>query len=176
MPLLSPSGVPPHTTIVLRTRLDNPIDNLQPWHYSVFEWGQLKSEFGKYEQLGAVRVSEPCPVYNCHGFTFASRRTQVDETSVTSIAKILEDDGYGEVPEPQAKFGDVVVYYDADGLAQHSGLVIGRGELNVPKIWSKWGKGYEWSHPLGACLWGGMSTRFYRIMKWKYEEVFKKNL
>jgi hypothetical protein len=176
MPLLTSAGTPPHTKIVLRTRLDNEIDNVQPWHYSSFEWNQLDAEPSKFEKLGAVRVSELCPVYNCHGLTFASRRTQVDEVGETTIAKILEDDGFREVLEPQARLGDVVVYYDDEGLAQHSGIVISRDAMNVPKIWSKWGKGYEWIHPLGICLWGGMSTRFYRIMKWKFEEVFNQNL
>jgi hypothetical protein len=175
MNLLTPSGAPPHTSIVLRTRKNNEIDNLQPWHYSSFEWNQLDVEPSKYERLGAVRVSEPCPVYNCHGLTFASRRTQVDEVGETTIAKILGDDGYVEIPEPQARVGDVVVYFDASGLAQHSGIVIDRDALRVPKIWSKWGKGYEFIHPLGICLWGNMPTKFYRISKWKYEEVFKQN-
>ena len=107
-----------------------------------------------------MRVSELCPVYNCHGLTFASRRTQVDEAGVTTIAKILKDDGFQEVPEPQTRIGDVVIYYDEGGAAQHSGIVIGRDAMNCPKIWSKWGKGYEWTHPLGICLWGGMSISF----------------
>jgi|SRR5580692_1052042 hypothetical protein len=173
MHLLDPSGAPPHTSIVLRTRLDSHIDNLQPWHYSSFEWNQLFAEPSKYESAGAVRVSELCPVYNCHGFTFASRRTQVDEVGESTIARILADDGFVEVPEPQTRLGDVVVYYDDSGVAQHSGMVIGRADMNIPKIWSKWGKGYEWVHPLGVCLWGGMTTKFYRMTKWKFEEVFK---
>jgi hypothetical protein len=179
MPLLTATGEPPHTKIIVQTRLQTEIDNIQPWHYSGFEWGQLNPQLEKWEKLGATHVSDPCPVYNCHGFTFASRRTQVDETNVTTIAKILEEDGYKEVQEAQAALGDVVVYYDEEGAAQHSGLVISRivGQgLDVPKIWSKWGKGHEWVHPLRVCLWGGMSTRFYRILKWKFEEVFGQNL
>lgn len=176
MYLFNHAGGAPHRNIVLRTRLNNDIDNLQPWHYSSFEWSQLYAQPNKYEKLGAVRVSELCPVYNCHGLTFASRRTQVDETSATSISKILDDDGFTEVPASQTRLGDVVVYYDDTGSAQHSGIVICRDEMNTPKVWSKWGKGYEWFHPLGICLWGGMATRFYRIMKWKYDEVFKQNL
>ena len=102
MPLLTASGEPPHTDIVLRTRLNNPIDNLQPWHYSSFEWNQLDCEPSKYERLGAVRVRQLCPCL-FHGLTFASRRTQVDEAGVTTIAKILKDDGFQEVPGPANK-------------------------------------------------------------------------
>jgi len=177
MHLLTSSGAPPHTKIEVRTRLDSDIDNVQPWHYSNFEWHQFGSQAAKYEQMGAVRVSDACPVYNCHGFTFASRRTQVDEAGEATIAKILDEDGYQEVPELHTKTGDVVVYYDDQGLTQHSGFVIGRivGQgLEVPKIWSKWGKGYEWVHPLRICPWSGMTTKFCRIMKWKYEKVFFK--
>jgi hypothetical protein len=168
MPLLNASGVPSHTNIALQTRLQTDIDNIQPWHYSSFEWRQLDSENEKYKRLGAEIVSEVCPVYNCHGLTFASRRTQVGEVGLVTIEKILADDGYTEVHEPNARFGDVVVYYDQNGLAQHSGFMVGRGDYSVPRIWSKWGKGYEWVHPLGVCMWGGMKTRFFRITLWKY--------
>ena len=163
----------------MRTRLNNDIDNIQPWHYSAFEWNQFGPQSTKYEKMGAVRISEACPVYNCHGLTFANRRTQVEEAGEMTVAKILNDDGYQEVPEAQTKTGDVVVYYNDQGQVEHSGLVVGRivgSGLNVPEIWSKWGKGYEWRHPLRICPWNSMATKFYRMVKWKYEEVFKANL
>lgn len=173
--LLDSSGAVPHTSIVLQTRLRKEIDNLQPWEYSGFEWKQLDVEPTKYEPLGAYRVNDICPVYNCHGLTFASRRTQVASETAT-IAMILEDDGFEEIPERDAKIGNVVVYYEDNGRPEHSGIVIGRQPaFDIPLIWSKWGKGYEVVHPLGACLWGGMTKRFYRISKWKFQEVFKHN-
>ena len=172
--LLLTSGTPRQTEIELRTRTNNRIDNLQPWSYSHFEWKQLDEAPNKYENLGAVRLGEMCPIYNCHGLTFASRRTQVDGSNVT-ISMILADDGYVEVPEKNCTTGDVVVYYGSDGNVEHSGIVLGRGDMNVPRVWSKWGKGCEMYHPLGACPWSGFPVRFYRMSKWKFEEFFNKN-
>ena len=169
------SVYPPHTNIELRTRLNNSIDNLQAWQHGGSEWQQLDQEPDKWARAGAVRVGEPCPVYNCHGLTFASRRTQVDGTSTMSILQILAEDGYTEVPEPLAKFGDVIVYYDSDGHAEHSGIVVSRPDASVIQVWSKWGRGYEMIHPAGSCLWGAFLKKFYRITKWNYEEVFQPN-
>jgi hypothetical protein len=173
-PILDASGIPPHTTIVLRTRLDNAIDNLQPWSYAAIEWGQLEEEPNRFERLGAERTSAACPVYNCHGLTFGNRRTQVDGSAGT-ISMILADDGFLEVPVAEARLGDIVIYYDGTGGVQHSGIVIGKGALSVPKVWSKWGKGYEMVHALGLCPYDSSFARFYRILKWKFEEVFAKN-
>jgi len=169
---LTEDGSAPHTTIDLRTRLNNKIDNLQPWDYTHFEWHLLMEEPSKYEKLGAVRAGEMCPVYNCHGLTFASRRTQVEETNAT-ITMILEDDGFVPIPEGELTTGDVVIYRDGDGIVQHSGIVLGRGPFNVPRVWSKWGKGFPWVHPLNVSPYAECSPTYYRIKKWKINEVFK---
>jgi len=174
-PLLDASGNWGHTAIDLRTRLNNKIDNLQPWSYSAFEWKQLSQQPSRFEQFGALRVSEVCPVYNCHGLTFGSRRTQVDGSTET-VSMILEDDGFKEIPIVSARPGDVVIYYDVSGTILHSGIVLDLGELNVPKIWSKWGKGYEMVHLLGNCPYESSYAKFYRITTWKPEEIFKKAL
>lgn len=173
-PILDSFGVLPPTKIDLRTRLNNPIDNLQPWTYSKLEWSSLDEQPNRFEKLGASRTSEACPVYNCHGLTFACRRTQVDGAAST-IASILEDDGFKEIPGREARLGDIVVYYGGDGSVIHSGLVVDVGHMNVPKIWSKWGKGYEMLHPLGICPYDASNVRFYRILKWKFQEVFELN-
>jgi hypothetical protein len=172
--LLDSSGNVPHRDIVLQTRLRNHIDNTQPWHYADFEWKQLDTEPRKWEPFGAIRVNDVCPVYNCHGLTFASRRTEVD-SGQTTIAMILNDDGFEEVSERDAKIGNVIVYYDENGSPEHSGIMVERRQgagIDMPIIWSKWGKGYEVVHPMTACLWGAMKKRFYRITKWKYQDVF----
>ncbi|MGA7080952.1 MAG: hypothetical protein WBQ43_12400 [Terriglobales bacterium] len=169
---------PPQRSIVLQTRLGNNVDNIQPWHYSHFEWAQLDAEPKKWEPFGAVRVNNICPVYNCHGLTFASRRTEVASEQAI-IKMILDDDGFEEVKdERDAKIGNVIVYWGSSGIPEHSGIVVGDREgaaLKTLMIWSKWGKGYEVVHPIHACLWGSMTRRFYRINKWKYREVFKQN-
>lgn len=172
--IFNASGEPEHTHIELRTRLNQKIDNIQPWSYSKFEWNTLYDPNNPYEKAGAERVNEACPVYNCHGLTFGSRRTQVDASEAT-IQTILQDDGFEEVHEKFVKAGDVVVYYGDFGQVLHSGVVVQIGEFGIPKIWSKWGKGYEWLHPLAACPYGSSKFRYYRLTKWKPEEILKKN-
>src|SRR5262245_35364311 len=43
----------------------------------------------------------PCRTFNCHGLTFASRRTWIDKSG--EVQKILDDDGYVEVPLAKVK-------------------------------------------------------------------------
>lgn len=177
-PILDASGNPRDTRIVLRTRLDNDIDNVQPWWYSHFEWNILDEEPNKFERLGAKRTSEANPVYNCHGLTFGNRRAQIAEPlGASSIALILRDDGFEEIPESQTRLGDVVVYYGGDGSVDHSGIVVGKNELGSPLVWSKWGKGYEMLHTLGTCPYydsDNENAKFYRILKWQFQQVFGK--
>ena len=168
MLLYDSSGSAPFTKITLQTRMGRDIDNLQPWEYSHLEWKQLDESPNKYERLGAVRVSEMCPVYNCHGLTFGSRRTQVDGSSAT-LDMILRDDGFEIIAEKNARTGDVVIYYIM-GLPEHSGIVVDRvpgiGESTTVRVWSKWGKANEWVHPLHICPWAGSEAKFYRMTRW----------
>jgi hypothetical protein len=117
------------------------------------EWNQLAEPLARFTK--AERVSEACPVYNCHGLTFGSRRTQVTH----SVLPILEDDGFDLIPEKDARAGDVVLYSNPRGEVVHSGFVVARKSVEIitgsqsiiPIIWSKWGKGYEMIHPVGEC-------------------------
>lgn len=168
--LADASGNYPNTSIELRTRANTPIDNLQVWQHSRMEWNQLGESLGRYK---ADRVSdEPCPVYNCHGLTFGSRRTQV----CLSILPILKDDGFERIPEKDTRAGDIVVYTTGLGEIIHSGFVIGRrpvllahrSEFSIPVIWSKWGKGHEMIHPVGECPYmdTGNEASYYRLRRW----------
>lgn len=168
------SGVPQHTQIELRTRLNQKVDNLQPWSYSQFEWNTLYDPDNPYEKAGAERVGEVCPVYNCHGLTFGSRRTQI-EGSEAVVKMILEDDGFEQIEDKFVKPGDVVIYYGDIGQILHSGIVVRVGALGVPQVWSKWGKGYEWIHPVGVSPYKFSWVGYHRLTKWKPEEILKKN-
>jgi hypothetical protein len=135
------------------------------------EWDQLAESLARFAK--AERVSEACPVYNCHGLTFGSRRTQVG----SAVIPILEDDGFNQIPEKDARAGDIVLYVNVLGEIVHSGFVIRRQQVEIiegsqtiiPIIWSKWGKGYEMVHPVGECpyLDEGFSTSYYRLQRWK---------
>ena len=136
------------------------------------EWNQLGESLTRFGK--AERVSEACPVYNCHGLTFGSRRTQVTD----AVLPILEDDGFDRVPEKEARPGDIVVYFNSRGEVSHSGFVVGRDTMEIvigrkvviPVIWSKWGKGYEMIHALQECPYfqdAGDYTVFYRLQRWQ---------
>jgi hypothetical protein len=137
------------------------------------EWDQLGEPLKRFTQ--AERVSEACPVYNCHGLTFGSRRTTVSP----AVIQILEDDGFDPVPEKEARAGDIVLYRGVKGEVVHSGFVVSRKSVEIvlgsqptiiPIIWSKWGKGYEMIHAAGECPYledEGNYTTYYRLQRWK---------
>lgn len=84
--------------------IQNEIDRTSPQAGSHIEMRSLK---GKY--LAAVhRPVGPCSTYNCHGLTFASRRTQISQPS--EVAKILADDDYTEISLKNVMVGDIAIY------------------------------------------------------------------
>jgi hypothetical protein len=149
MPILNASGAYDDSKIELWTRAGNPIENTQVWQHSLFDWKQLGDLLERFQNV--ERVSEACPVYNCHGLTFGSRRTQVTD----AIFPILDDDGFDQIhSERETRPGDIVVYLSARGEVVHSGFDVWRKEIAItpgtktviPMVWSKWGKGYEMIH------------------------------
>jgi hypothetical protein len=107
--------------------------------------------------------TEQSALYNCHGLTFASRRTRI-ETS-RDIQTILDDDEYQEIAIADVLPGDVVIYYSERGEPNHSGIVVeAGGQLLVPLVCSKWGSAGEFIHALQDCppdLYGP-GHRFFR--------------
>lgn len=102
----------------------------------------------------------PSRKYNCHGLSFAARRTTIE--SPLEIAKILKEDGYHQVPEDKVLPGDIVIYYESGDVA-HSGIVVHVNEMKVPIVLSKWGNCHEVVHQLGRCPYKLGDVRFYRI-------------
>jgi hypothetical protein len=173
VPILDASGKYQNSTIELRTRTNAAIENFQVWEHSRMEWNQLGETLKRFTK--AEQVSEACPVYNCHGLTFGSRRTTV----TPAVLPILEDDGFDPVLEKEARPGDIVLYSSARGEVIHSGFVIARDKVEIvagqqpiiiPIIWSKWGKGYEMVHAVGECPYleeDGSFAAYYRLKRWK---------
>lgn len=173
MHLFDASGKFRDTTIELRTRSGNNIPNTQVWELSRYDWHLLGESLSRFKN--AERVSEACPVYNCHGLTFGSRRTQVSPP----VHSILDDDGFDKIAsEKDVRPGDIVIYLDARGEVAHSGFVVWRNKVElvggvqsvIPMIWSKWGKGYEMIHAVGECPYFGEDGdvfTFYRLKRWK---------
>jgi hypothetical protein len=94
------------------------------------------------------RPTEPSRKYNCHGMTFAARRTWI--ANPNQVQMILIDDNYEEVAEPFVVPGDIIIYSSA-GDIEHSGIVILRDELKALHVLSKWGFYHEVVHKVPDC-------------------------
>ncbi len=132
-------------SIRLETSKRNGVTNFQDSELSRFQHHGCKMLLQQHPQ--ARQRTQACPVYNCHGLTFACRRTKVLYRK--DIDLILNDDGYREVSLEDVLPGDVVIYFSAEGDPNHSGIVVEMEDtLHVPRICSKWGYAGEFVHVL----------------------------
>lgn len=156
--------------IELQNRRGEDIENVQAWQLTRLDWkasGDLRTKFA-----GVRFLVGPCPVYNCHGLSLASRRTQLSPDTA-DFYDVLMKDGFKKIPNDLADVGDVILYYnDEDGGITHSGVVVavetfvGSGE-KVPKIWSKWGKGPEVVHCYNMCPYMPATVQYFRMQSWE---------
>jgi hypothetical protein len=85
-----------------------------------------------------LRVN-PNPKYNCHGLTFASKRTSI--LGDAEIFAILKEDDYREIQYENILPGDIAIYHSESGEIEHSAIIISiptRDSL-IPFVYSKWG-------------------------------------
>lgn len=113
---------------------------------------------GKYPN-SLHRPVAPSRKYNCHGLTFASRRTWIWKAS--EISKIVKDDEYERVELQNVLPGDIAIYY-TNGDPEHSGIVTRVNDL-VPIIVSKWGTAHEVVHRVRECPYDATEILYYRI-------------
>lgn len=155
-------GEPQRKRIVVQTRRGSDIDNFQAEEISQSDLAAV----GRYRQRYplAVERTRPSPTYNCHGLTFASRRTRIPDAG--DVAKVLAEDDYVDVPMGEVMPGDVVIY-SRDGDLRHSGVVLQvrhEGGLTTPMILSKWGDCFEAIHSQFECPYTeSTAIRYYRI-------------
>ena len=107
--------------IVLQTARGTSIDNERTSEVTQWDVGTDDDMRKKYG-FGAQQRSGIDPVYNCHGLTFAGRRTRVPDAS--SVRIMIDEDGYQEVDRNSVLEGDIVVYYSSEGDLEHSGIVV----------------------------------------------------
>ena len=106
------------------------------------------------------RPSDPSPGYNCHGLTFGSRRTGINEPS--DVRRILTDDGYRVLKSEDKIFpGDIAIYVQ-DGEISHSGIVVWL-QNETPLILSKWGRYHEAIHKPMDCPYNESTVGYYRL-------------
>lgn len=150
--------------IRLETSTGRGLDNHQNAQitHQVVAWDRkMRKDYPNARPRTKVTVS-----YNCHGLTFASRRTWVYRN--VSIKFVLQDDKYDEITEMQNVLpGDVAIYHSDSGDLNHSGIVVAAGLPEVmPLICSKWANAGEFIHSLRECpSIYGPNVRFYRCVR-----------
>jgi hypothetical protein len=151
--------------IATHTSTNEPIDNEQydTLSFQDENWpNRLESEFqSKYQ--GTAN-----PYYNCHGLTFACKRTGI--YSDVEIFKILKAE-YRKIRKEDVIVGDVIIYslpYDENSIA-HSGIVVEVikseqivGAIKI-RIYSKVLKGREIVHDYDKGPYAAGYKTFYRI-------------
>ena len=161
--ILSRLTPPPLKEIALETANGHQIPNAQLQEISQFERNQFRDLERKYGAEVTLR-SVPTPRYNCHGMTFATRRTGIFETS--AIRNILSDDSYEEIEPDDVLPGDVILYVGDDGDVEHSGIVVSipkKPLLSIPLVCSKWGKYAEFLHRANFGPYNFANARYYRV-------------
>ena len=112
----------------------------------------------------AIKVAPATGWYNCHGLTFATRRTFVPPwgTPIGNLVEsILQRDGYVALGTAPPRVGDVAVYRDPQTHeVSHTGYV-SRVTGGTIWVWSKWGTLAEYEHPAGVGLYG--APEFWRL-------------
>ncbi len=147
--------------IALQTSIGRDIDN---WQIHEIQNCEIKSNNDFSQYIGTTFKGGITAIYNCHGFTFASRRTNLGPEVIRDI---LTDDKYVEVDLAQAMVGDVVLYISGDnkGDIEHTGVISWIDTVSNPKaIWvhSKWGKFKEATHVLYNCPYNDCTIQIWR--------------
>lgn len=144
----------------LETRCENQIANEITRGQSPFGDTLQTEDFHRSYPKAKHRPVGPSRKYNCHGLTFASRRTVIWQSS--EIDKIIEDDDYEKVIPKDILPGDIALYIK-DGDIEHSGIVLDIKDFGVPLILSKWGVCHEVIHLLYECPYDAGNVVYYRI-------------
>lgn len=139
-------------SVALETRKGTPIPNAQFMEISdLRRYNADKLALESLKSLG--RPSPMCrrrpatATYNCHGMTFANRRTGIQDPE--AVAMLMREDGYKQIRNLSDVLpGDVALYYDKEGIS-HSGVVVQVekiGNSTAILILSKWGQAGEYIH------------------------------
>jgi hypothetical protein len=148
------------TSINLETRRGTPIQNsfdeTPPTPGNIFQCTALKRQY-----IAALhRPTNASNIYNCHGLTFACRRTGI--TDYRELRRIIADDTYQKIDHPKDLFpGDIVLYIQQGDLT-HSGVIT---EVSpILRVLSKWGWCHEVVHAISDCPYIPATYEFWRIV------------
>jgi len=145
-----------------QTRMCNDIDNCQSITIAAMAAATARYCVDRYRPIH-VRT-DPSAIYNCHGLTFASRRTCISDDK--SISQILREDDYVPVQQSDVLPGDIVIYYER-GYPEHSGIILTIDQkMHIPVlVCSKWGYLFEAVHHLTLGPFPIEDIRYYRVTR-----------
>lgn len=152
-------------SIKMHTSTDDEIENYQTFillESEIIRANAIEKQFdGKFQ-------GNPSPLYNCHGLTFASKRTGI--YSDTEIWKILKCEYQAVASVNDLLVGDIILYLERDNETSiiHSGIVVTAnhsiGTISEVRIYSKVLKAREITHSIYNCPYHtGNNVKFYRI-------------
>jgi len=149
--------------IEVQTRQGNSIDNYQSEYIGNFERKQFEEIVSGFNEC--TFKGRPTAMYNCHGFTFASQRTNIGGSD--EVKRILDEDDYNEIKKDSVLPGDIIIYYSENGDVEHSGVVIQvyNEDLVYPKIISKWGKYKVAIHHANNSPYTMINAKYYRVIE-----------
>lgn len=153
-------GVTKGHSLALETRQKNPIDNFSSFEPATDGMAAAVADFRQNYSSAIHRPTQPTDSYNCHGLTFAARRTGISDPA--EVEKVLRDDNYVVVPPQDVYAGDIAIYRSGVEIT-HSGIVM-NVVYGTPWILSKWGKLHEVVHRVHDCEYKHNVT-YYRIVK-----------
>ncbi|QCB54275.1 hypothetical protein E5675_07395 [Sphingopyxis sp. PAMC25046] len=157
------------TELALHTRQSNQVGNICDPNARTHGITAVSDDYKRRYPTAFHRSTEPTDTYNCHGLTFGARRTRIYRPA--EVRKILADDGYHEVFPPHVEPGDIIVYFDEQGDADHSGIVVEIAKraddsallVPTPKVLSKWGSCHEVVHFFNDCPYSLRTIRYFRM-------------
>jgi hypothetical protein len=150
--------------LALESRLQKPISN---WFNRSPTSDGHKLRVREYQDKYPDEIHrpvEPSSMYNCHGLTFAARRTGINKHD--HVKQILAEDDYKPIGSGSPIFaGDVAIYLEKSEIV-HSGIVAWVCK-KTGDIWilSKWGEYHEAIHRPLNCPYPQCTVNYYRLEK-----------
>jgi hypothetical protein len=148
-------------------RLDSaagsPLRNWQAWELTRLEAKDCEDLERRFATSFQSR-GDPTPAYNCHGLTFASRRTRIWDAA--TLGQILVEDRYAQVSATDVLPGDAIVYFGPKNDPEHSGVVVAKPtpeSFGYPLVCSKWGNFREVLHYAHVCEYSLSDIRYFRV-------------
>lgn len=150
-------------SIILETSQGTGIENSRKGEITLWDKAFHNDLERQYGGSSSRERTPPTVTYNCHGLTFAVRRTGIHQEAM--LKTVLADDAYVAIEREKVLPGDTIIYFGEDGDITHSGLVVlepTAAPFGVALVVSKWCKYKELVHWATQCPYATGYQKFYR--------------